>query len=143
MAVYDHKQSILRLSGYEITAFSDAGDSLSIVEAADAGAYTWGTNGGVFVASGNEGLILTIQLLQHSADNAYLSALRNQQKGNIKSFVPFEMFFKDTLNGDEAVASSGFFTTAKTMARGNAHNSETWVIAFRTGRIKQAPGVHN
>lgn len=143
MGLYDHKQSILRLSGYEISAWTDAGDSLSIAESDDLGAYTRGIGRGIFVASGKDGGILTMKLLQHSNDNRFLSILRNQQKNNIKSFIPIEMYFKDTLNGDDAQGSRGFFSTAKTMARGNAHNDETWVIIFEKLVINNAKGVLN
>ena len=144
MAIYDHKQSILTLNGYEIGDFSDAADALSMVNVADAGTYTIGPNGkGVFVTSGNESGTLTIQLLQHSADNKYLSRLRNQQISAIKSFTPIEMYFKDTLNGDENIGHRGFFTTPPTFARGNAHNAHTWVIVFERLIINNAAGVLN
>ena len=144
MALYDHKQSILTLNGYEITAFSDGADALAIVHVADAGAYTIGATGkGVFVTSGNESGTLTIQLLQHSNDNLYLSVLRNQQFNAMKSFTPIEMYFKDTLNGDEATGTRGFFTTPTGMSRGNAHNNTTWVIQFEKLIIKNSAGVFN
>ena len=144
MALYDHKQSVLVLNGYEITAFTDAADALSITESVDAGAYTIGANGkGVFVTNNNESGTLTIKLLQHSADNQYLSALRNQQRAAIKSFTPIEMYFKDTLNGDESVGQRGFFTSPVPLSRGNAHNDTTFVIAFEKLRSKLAAGILN
>lgn len=144
MAVYDHKQSVLSLSGYEITAFDESTDSISIDQTVDAGAYTIGSSGdGVFVTSGDESGTLTIKLLQHSQDNKVLSQLYNQQRNAIKSFTPIEMYFKDSLNGDEVVGTQGFFTTPPPTTRGAGHNPTTWVIVFRKIQTKYDKGALN
>jgi len=144
MALYDHKQSVLTLSGYEITSFDESADSVSISNISDAGAYTIGSNGsGVFVITGNKSGTLVLKLLQHSADNEVLNQLYNQQINAIKSFTPIEMYFKDTLNGDEVMGNRGFFTTAPTTARGTAHNPTTWTIVFEKIQTKYKKGVLN
>jgi len=139
---YDHKQSVLALSGYNITAFDESGDSLSIAPAGDIGAYTIGAGGrGVFVATGNESGTLTLKLLQHSEDNQFLSNQYNLQVSSLKAFTPIEMYFKDTINGDELVGTRGYFTTPPTTARGTSHNAATWTITFEKVTTKYAKGA--
>lgn len=139
---YDHKQSVLTLSGYSITCFDESGDSLSIAPAGDIGAYTIGASGrGVFVSTGNQSGTLTLKLLQNSEDNKYLSDLYNLQVASLKVFSPIEMYFKDTVNGDELTGSRGYFTTPPTFARGTAQNATTWTIVFEKITSKLARGL--
>ncbi|BEM41651.1 hypothetical protein SME13J_02700 [Serratia marcescens] len=140
---YDHKQSVLTLSSYSITAFDESGDSLSIGPVGDIGAYTIGAGGrGVFVSTGNESGTLTLKLLQHSPDNAFLSNQYNLQVNSLKAFTPIEMYFKDTINGDEAVGTRGYFTTRPTTARGTSHNATTWTITFEKVTTQYAEGLN-
>jgi hypothetical protein len=144
MAIYKHSQSVLTLSGYELSAFDESADSISIAPVGDEGAYTIGASGrGVFVATGNESGVLTVKLLQHSRDNKFLSEQFAAQRNNLKNFVPIEMYFKDTLNGDEFIGTRGFFTTPPTFARGTAHNIMTWVISFEKAQFKLEQGLYN
>lgn len=72
MSVYNHKSLMVSINGYEITAFDESADALSIAPVGDDGAWTFGANGrGVYVFSGNQSGILTLKLLQHSADNHF------------------------------------------------------------------------
>ncbi|TDB43206.1 phage protein [Photorhabdus luminescens] len=144
MALYKHHQSILTLNGYEITAFDESADSVAIAPIGDDGTYTIGASGrGVFVFTGNESGTLTIKLLQHSEDNKFLMDLRNLMINNPKIFTPIEMYFKDTLNGDEIMGSRGFFTTPPTISRGTGHNAMTFVIQFERVVTKLAKGMYN
>lgn len=144
MAVYDHKYCVLTLNGYELGDFAESGNVVSINNASNAGEYTIGATGkGVWVASGNQSGTLTIQLLQHSKDNAYLDILRNQQINSLKSFTPLEMYFKDTLNGDEAVGYKGYFREPVALERGTSHNAQTYVIVFERLTISRKAGLHN
>lgn len=139
---YDHNQSVLALSGYNITAFDETGDSVSIAPAGDVGAYTIGSSGsGVFIATGNQSGTLTIKLLQHSEDNQFLSNQYNLQVNSLKAFTPIEMYFKDTINGDAVVGTRGYFTTPPTIARGTAHNATTWTITFEKITTNYTKGV--
>ena len=144
MAVYDHKQAVLVISGYEIKDFDDSSDAVSFAFGADAGGYTIGANGkGVFVANGNKSGTLTLKVLQHSADNKFLSQLRNQQENNIGTFAPMPMFFRDTLNGDTVTGEKGYFTVKEGLKRGQGHNSATWTIQFEKLVQNQEKGLHN
>ncbi|WXG60546.1 phage protein [Campylobacter concisus] len=110
MARYQHDTIVLLINGYEITAYADGSDVISIENAADAGAYTIGASGrGVFTGSCNQSGTLTLKLLQHSEDCKFLQDLYNQQRTEFKSFSPMTMEFKDTLNGDELSGLNGFF----------------------------------
>lgn len=144
MAVYRHDRSILMLNGYEITAFDESSDSLSIALAGDDGAMTTGAGGrSVFVFTGNESVILTIKLLQHSPDNEFLSQLRNRILNSQSAPTPIEMYFKDIWNGDEITGERGFPTTPPTISRGTGHNAATWTIQFERGVTKLAKGAFN
>lgn len=128
---YDHRQISLTLSGYSVTAFDESGDSINIAAQGDVGAYTIGAAGrGVFVANGNQSGTLTLKLLQHAEDNQFLNNQYNLQVNNIKEFTPIEMYFKDTINGDEVVGTRGYFTTPPAIARGTSHNATTWTLVF-------------
>lgn len=144
MALYRHDRSILTINGYEITAFDESADSLSIAPVADDGAFTLGANGrSVYVFTGNESGTLTLKLLQHSADNNFLSDLRNQILSSQSAPTPMEFYFKDTWNGDEIVGHVGFFTTPPTTARGTSHNPTQWTMQFERVLTKLAKGVYN
>ncbi|NBM97334.1 phage protein [Proteus sp. G2660] len=144
MALYRHDRSILTINGYEITAFDESGDSISVAPIGDDGAFTIGASGGgVFVFTGNESATLTIKLLQHSADNKFLSDLRNQILNSQSAPAPIEFYLKDTWNGDEIVGHVGFFTTPPTIARGTSHNPTQWVLQFEKVITKLAKGAHN
>nr|DAY39208.1 MAG TPA: Protein of unknown function (DUF3277) [Caudoviricetes sp.] len=131
MARYQHDTIVLLISGYEITAYADGSDVISIENAADAGAYTIGASGrGVFTGSCNQSGTLTLKLLQHSEDCKFLQDLYNQQRTEFKSFSPMTMEFKDTLNGDELSGLNGFFVNDGGLKRGDAHNPTEFKIAF-------------
>lgn len=144
MALYRHDRSILTINGYEITAFDESADSISIAPAGDDGAFTIGANGrSIFIFTGNESGTLTIKLLQHSTDNKFLADLRNQILNSQSAPTPMEFYFKDTWNGDEIVGHVGFFTTPPATARGTAHNATQWVMQFERVITKLAKGAYN
>lgn len=132
MARYQHDTIVLLINGYEITAYADGSDVISIENAADAGAYTIGANGrGVFVGNCNQSGTLTLKLLQHSEDCKFLQDLYNQQRaefGNHDDLITME--FKDTLNGDALSGINGFFLNDGGLKRGDAHNPTEFKIAF-------------
>ncbi|PHM54533.1 phage protein [Xenorhabdus sp. KK7.4] len=144
MAHYNHAQGILTISGYEITGFENATDALSIAPVGDDGDTTYGVNGnGVFVASCNTGMILTLKLLQHTPDNEFLNKLRNIQNNTPKAFSPLHIYYKDTMNGDEIVLEQCFFTTPPTHARGTGHNGVTWTLKSISSTINLKKGLYN
>ena len=131
MARYQHDTIVLYLNGYEITAYADGSDVISIENAADAGAYTIGANGrGVFVGSCNQSGTLTLKLLQHSEDCKFLQDLYNLQRSDFKKDNLLTLEFKDTLNGDELSGINGFFVNDGGLKRGDAHNPTEFKIAF-------------
>ncbi|QQO63940.1 DUF3277 family protein [Providencia manganoxydans] len=144
MSVYNHKSLMVSINGYEFTAFDESADALSIVPVGDDGAWTFGANGrGVYVFSGNQSGTLTMKLLQHSADNHFLSNLRNQMLSSQSAPAPLELYIKDTWNGDEIVGHVGFFTTPPTQSRGSTHNAQSWVIQFERVITKLGKGAFN
>ncbi|MFS4413474.1 phage protein [Providencia sp. T47] len=144
MSVYNHKRLMVSINGYSFTAFDESADSLSIAPIGDDGAFTIGASGrGVFVFTGNESATLTLKLLQHSADNKFLSDLRNQILNSQSAPMPLELYVKDTWNGDEIVGHVGFFTTPPTTSRGTSHNPTQWVIQFEQVITKLAKGAYN
>ncbi|MBR8461477.1 DUF3277 family protein [Campylobacter sp. faydin G-24] len=131
MARYQHDYAVLLLNGYEINAYADGADALSIENGADAGAYTIGASGkGVFLGSCNQSGTLTLKLLQHSEDVKFLQDLYNTQRNNFKAFTPLTMEFKDTLNGDSVVGLNGFFVSDGNFSRGDGHNPAEFKISF-------------
>lgn len=144
MSVYNHKRLMVSINGYEFTAFDESADSLSIAPVGDDGAFTIGANGrGVYVFSGNESATVTLKLLQHSEDNAFLSRLRNQILSSQSAPTALELYIKDTWNGDEIIGHVGFFTTPPTITRGTSHNPTQWTVQFERVITKLAKGAHN
>ncbi|MDE1487663.1 DUF3277 family protein [Xenorhabdus bovienii] len=144
MAQYNHAQSILTISGYEITGYENTGDALNIAPVGDDGDPTYGINGnGVFVAACNKGMILTLKLLQHCADNEFLNKLRNIQNNTPKAFSPLHVYYKDTMNGDEIMLEQCFFTTPPTITRGTTHNGVTWTLKSISSTINLKKGLYN
>ncbi|MBD2785379.1 DUF3277 family protein [Xenorhabdus sp. DI] len=144
MAHYNHSQAILTISGYEISGFENAADALSIAPVGDDGDITYGVNGnGVFVATCNKGMILTLKLLQHCADNEFLNKMRSMQINTPKAFSPLHVYYKDTMNGDEIMLEGCYFTTPPTITRGTAHNGVTWTLKATTSTMNLKKGLYN
>ncbi len=142
MAVFDPKQVIVLLDGKEISDWSDGSDVISAVNQVDAGQLVIGANGtGVFIANPDNSGKLTLKIKQHSADNAYLSKLFNQQKSSIKTFSPITLSIRDLINDDVVTASKGYFTTPTDYVRGNGHNAQTWTIVFEQMTMNLEKGV--
>lgn len=131
MAVFDPKEVIVLLDGKEISDWADGSDVINLAYQKDDGEYVIGANGtGVFIANTDKSGKLTLKVKQHSADNAYLIKLRNQQKNSIKTFVPMTLSIRDLMNGDVVTAVKGYFTTPPTFVRGQGHNAQTWTLVF-------------
>ena len=142
MAVFDPKQVIVLLDGKEISDWADGSDVISAVNQVDAGQLVIGANGtGVFIANPDNSGKLTLKIKQHSADNAYLSKLFNQQKSSIKTFSPITLSIRDLINDDVVTASKGYFTTPTDYVRGNGHNAQTWTIVFEQMTMNLEKGV--
>ncbi|CAQ85195.1 MULTISPECIES: phage protein [Photorhabdus] len=144
MSQYNHANSILTISGYEISGYENAADALNFAPVGDDGDITYGINGdGVYVATCNKGLIITIKLLQHCESNEYLNNLRNTQINIPKAYTPAYIYYKDVINGDEIIAERCFFTTPPTITRGTAHNTMTWTLKSTKSTMKLKKGVYN
>ena len=142
MAVLDPKQVVVLLDGKEISDWADGSDVISAANQVDAGQLVIGANGtGVFIANPDNSGKLTLKIKQHSADNAYLSKLFNQQKSSIKTFFPITLSIRDLINDDVVTASKGYFTTPAQYVRGNGHNAETWTIVFEQMTMNLEKGV--
>lgn len=141
---FDLKECVFILNGREITEFADGADSIDFAPNADIGQVTIGATGsGVFVATNNNSVVVTFNLLQNSADNEFLSDLQNRQIKGLKTFETLSGYFKDTMNGDEYVCADGYFTTKGNFTRGNQYNSQQWVITFIKGDRKLSKGWGN
>ena len=142
MAIFDPKQVVVLLDGKEISDWADGSDVISAVNQVDAGQLVIGANGtGVFIANPDNSGKLTLKIKQHSADNAYLSKLFNQQKSSIKTFSPITLSIRDLINDDVVTASKGYFTTPTDYVRGNGHNAQTWTIVFEQMTMNLEKGV--
>lgn len=142
MAVFDPKQVLVLLDGKEISDWADGSDVISAVNQVDAGQMIIGANGtGVFIANPDNSGKLTLKIKQHSADNAYLSKLFNQQKSSIKTFIPVTLAIRDLINDDVVTATKGYFTTPTGYTRGNGHNAQTWTLVFESMTLNLEAGV--
>ena len=142
MAVFDPKQVVVLLDGKEISDWADGSDVISAANQVDAGQLVIGANGtGVFIANPDNSGKLTLKIKQHSADNAYLSKLFNQQKSSIKTFFPITLSIRDLINDDVVTASKGYFNTPAQYVGGNGHNAETWTIVFEQMTMNLEKGV--
>lgn len=142
MAVFDPKEIIVLLDGYEIDDWADGSDVVQFTSSSDAGEWVIGADGkGVFIANTDKSGTLTLKVKQHSANNAYLNRLFNQQKNRIKAFVPMTLAIRDLLNGDVVTATKGYFTTPPSFTRGQGHNAKTWTIKFEQGSMHLEEGV--
>ncbi|MEA1064746.1 phage protein [Erwinia sp. HR93] len=144
MSRFDIKQVHLMLNERVITGFTSENNAIDYKYANDAGEYAIGAHGaGVFVANPNESTILTIRLLQHHPDNAWLSQQRALQRKDLKSFTPMALIITDLMNADVATGSRGFFTALPAYTRGAQHNANVFTIAFETGSMNLMPGIDN
>lgn len=142
MAVFDPKQVVVLLDGREISDWADGSDVISAVNQVDAGQMVVGANGtSVFIANPDNSGKLTLKVKQHSADNAYLSKLFNQQKSSIKTYIPATLAIRDLINDDVVTATKGYFTTPTPYTRGNGHNAQTWTFVFERMAINLEAGV--
>lgn len=142
MATFDPKEVVVLLDGHEISDWADGSDVINLAFQKDAGEMVIGADGrGVFIASPDKSIKLTLKTKQHSADNAYLSKLYNQQKNRIKTFVPITLSIRDLMNGDVVTASKGYFTTHPGLVRGAGHNANAWTFVFEQGTVHLEEGV--
>lgn len=142
MAVFDPKQVVVLLDGKEISDWADGSDVISAVNQVDAGQLVIGANGtGIYIANPDNSGKLTLKIKQHSADNAYLSKLFNQQKSSIKTFMPITLSIRDLINDDVVTATKGYFITPAQYVRGNGHNATTWTIVFEQMTMNLEKGV--
>lgn len=133
MKVFDPKQVIVILDGQEISDWGDGSDVISVTNSGDAGEMVIGADGrGVFIANPDKSGKVVLKLKQHSADNALLSRLFNQQKEDIGSFSAMQLSIRDLINNDIIRGTKGFFTTPPAYTRGKGHNPTTWTIQFET-----------
>lgn len=142
MAIFDPKQVVVLLDGKEISDWSDGSDVINATNQVDAGQMVIGANGtGIFIASPDKSGKLTLKIKQHSADNAYLSKLYNQQKNSIKTYIPITLAIRDLINDDVVTATKGYFTTPSPYVRGNGHNATTWTLVFEQMTMNLEKGV--
>ncbi|MCK3654220.1 hypothetical protein A4G19_12435 [Pasteurellaceae bacterium Macca] len=142
MATFDPKQVIVLLDGREINDWSDGSDVINATNQVDAGSMVIGADGrGIFIANPDKSGKLVLKTKQHSADNAFLSKLFNQQKNDIKSYTPVTLVIRDLLNDDVLSATKGYFTTPPTFVRGNGHNAQTWTLVFEQMTMTFEKGV--
>lgn len=127
-------ETILMLSGRDITGFHSGADSFTVERIANTGNLTIGANGdGVFVATNNKSIRLTLNLLQNHDDNKFMSDMLAMQENNFKDFAPMALYIKDLINGDVYDGEDGWFEVVPPYARGNEYNSQQWQIVFTKG----------
>ncbi|MFC7508793.1 DUF3277 domain-containing protein [Pantoea stewartii] len=109
MARFDIKQIHLMLNERVITGFTAENNAVDYKYAKDAGEYAIGAHGtGVFISNPDESTVLTIRMLQHHPDVAWLNQQRALQRKSLKSFTPFSLIITDLMNDDVATGSKGF-----------------------------------
>lgn len=142
MAAFDIKQVHLMLNERVITGFTAENNAVDYKYAKDAGEYAIGAHGtGVFISNPDESMVLTVRMLQHHPDTAWLNQQRALQRRDLKSFTPFALIITDLLNDDVATGSKGYFTTLPTYTRGAQHNPNAFTIVFETGSLLLMPGM--
>lgn len=142
MARFDIKQVHIMLNDRVITGLSAENNAIDYKFAKDAGEYAIGANGtGVFVGNPDQSTILTIRMLQHHPDVAWLSRQRALQRQNLKSFTPFSLIITDLMNDDVATGSKGFFTALPAYTRGAQHNPNVFTLAFESGSFTLMDGI--
>lgn len=142
MARFDIKQIHLMLNERVITGFTSENNAVDYKYAKDAGEYAIGAHGtGVFVANPDQSTVLTIRMLQHHPDCAWLSQQRALQRQDLKSFTPFSLIITDLMNDDVATGSKGFFTALPAYTRGAQHNPNVFTLAFESGSLLLMDGI--
>lgn len=141
MAEYSHKRFIVSLNSFEtsitVDEWDNSADSFSFGKTGESLSLTEAFGNHVFIDSGSNSHTLQIKLMQHGKNQRDLRKLQAMQSKDISS-VSINLFAKDPINGDEMIATGGKIQTPATSARGNAHNSNTWVILFPNGSIKES-----
>ncbi|WP_410009804.1 DUF3277 domain-containing protein [Pantoea agglomerans] len=142
MAAFDIKQVHLMLNERVITGFTAENNAIDYKYAKDAGEYAIGAHGtGVFVSNPDESTVLTLRMLQHHPDCAWLSQQRALQRKSLKVFTPFSLIITDLLNDDVATGSKGYFTALPAYTRGAQHNPNAFTMVFETGSMLLMPGM--
>lgn len=142
MARFDIKQVHLMLNERVITGFTAENNAVDYKYAKDAGEYAIGAHGtGVFISNPDESTVLTIRMLQHHPDVAWLNQQRALQRKSLKSFTPFSLIITDLMNDDVATGSKGFFTALPAYTRGAQHNPGVFTLAFETGTLLLMNGI--
>lgn len=130
MAEYSHKRAIIVINGRTFTGWDNSADSFNMSPVGDAGAFTSAFGNSVWVDSGEYGETATLKLMQHHEDNAFLQDIFNDQRNNLSGDNALTLRFYDPINGEEINAVKGRIPNQGGFTRGNAHNPNTWVIAF-------------
>jgi len=144
MAVFDPKQVSVIINDYRVQNWADGNDVIIAKFTVPHGELKIGAGGdGVFVQNPNESGVITLKILQHSADNAFLDSLRRIQRQAISTFVPLALSIKDLLNEDQVTASMGYFTTPPEYNRGATANPVTWTIEFESMAMRLERGMFN
>lgn len=131
MAEYSHKRFLFSINGITFDGWDNSADSFSLAPIGDFGAFTNGFGNHVWVDSGDYSETLTFKLMQHHPNNSDMQELVNNYKDNgptLTNRITFRAY--DTINKEEFYATDGRITNGGTLARGNAHNPNTWTIVF-------------
>lgn len=136
------KDAVLTINGTRITGFENAQDAISVAPVGDDGDVTYGIDGkAVFIHSCNQGVVVTIKILQHADANKLLNDLRTVQVKNSRSSTPNLIVYEDLRNGDKFTITDCWFTTPPTHARGTSHNGYTWTLKSSNSEIKLSGGA--
>ena len=130
MAEYSHKRFIVTINGRNIDGWDNSADSYSIAPVGDAGDFTSAFGNDVWVDSGSYAETLTLKLLQHHPDNAFLQNIFADQRRDLGEANRIQHRAYDPVNKEEITAVNGRIANNGALSRGNAHNTMTWTIKF-------------
>lgn len=127
MKEYSFLDTLLLVSGVEMSGFDEGDDVIELDRINDSAAHKIGTDGEMTVSiSADRSGTVKFRLMQTSDSNSFLSGLINAQENG--AFVPIFVQFKDVRGNDLGSGTQGYINRPATMTRGTNANSQEWII---------------
>ena len=123
----------LFVNGFPLSGYA-SGDSgvITIARENPSATHDTGMDGEMTVSvNADRVAVLTVNLMQSSASNAYLGGLVSSMEAGV--FVPLFYQFKDSFNGDVVAGSDGYISKPADLDRGSAAQPHSWELIAENG----------
>lgn len=127
MKQYSAANNILLVNGIEITGFDEGDDVIKGERTKDSASDKVGVDGEMSVSyTQDKSGMVTIRLMSTSDSNGFLMAIVNAAENG--AFVPVNVMFKNTNNGEVLGGSQGYIKRPPNISRGENVTAQEWQI---------------